>query len=106
MPTNIFRIFENALAFLIKQKQLQKIEKNRNNKRERERNSPVLAHLAYLADHWPAQPTTAVVLLAPVGQACGRRARTGRAPRHQLACLPPLLNATHWVPVTRPLLAY
>ena len=37
----------------------------------------------------PAQPTTAVVLLAPVGQACGRRARTAGAPRHQLVCLPP-----------------
>ena len=37
----------------------------------------------------PAQPTTAVVLLAPVGQACGRRARTAGAPRHQPVCLPP-----------------
>ena len=35
VPTNIFRIFENALAFLIKQKQLQKVE-NRNIRKERE----------------------------------------------------------------------
>ena len=38
----------------------------------------------------PAQPTTAVVLLAPVGQACGRRARTATAPRHLFSCLPAL----------------
>ena len=52
-----------------------------------------LCSLALCGLAWPsrlAQPTTAVVLLVPVGQACGRRARTGRVPRHQLACLPPL----------------
>src|SRR4051812_17748163 len=34
------------------------------------------------------QPTRAIVLLAPVGQACGRRARTAVPPRHQPAWLP------------------
>jgi len=51
------------------------------------------AHLVpQLAQHCAAQldqPTSAVVLLAPVGQACGRRMRTAVPPRHLPACPPP-----------------
>jgi hypothetical protein len=72
MPRNIFRIFENALAFLIKPKQLQKIE-NRNLKRKGE-NLPG-SHLAQLLQ--PARPTWPVPVISHLCQkaeACRPRA--------------------------------
>ena len=64
-----------------------KCQKNRKENKNRE----TLTWTLPTAWHCAAQlgkPTTAVVLLAPVGWACGRRARTARAPRHQLpACI-------------------
>ena len=61
---------------------------------EMEKNLPVVTCgpapvLAQLCAAQLGQLNSAVVLLAPVGQACGRRARTAVPPCHLPACPPP-----------------
>ena len=85
-------IYQNGLVFELNQKHTKELENRNKTRKERERR----AHLGCLPAPEPAQllcgpqaqPTTVVVLLAPVGQACGCRARSTVPPSYLPAWSP------------------